>query len=269
MKEMTLQEVQQVSLDVMQNIHDFCIANNVKYSLCGGSLIGTFRHKGFIPWDDDIDIAMPRADYERFCKLYQDSDRYKLFCLERSNSDMTFARVCEMQRTRVKPYCKCFTEQTGIWVDIFPFDRVDDNHDVYIKKLKSLRRFSTLLFLRRYISKPTQEVAGFLDKIKLICYKCLFRFDIIKLLTKYNQKCINFCDGETYSIGCVAFLQYFGKEHYSKKMMETTFEAPFEDRHFMVMNGYEEYLHKVYGNYMEIPPVEKRVQHSGQTNYWK
>ena len=77
MKQMTNEEIQQVSLKIMKDIHDFCVKNNISYSLYGGSAIGAIRHKGFIPWDDDLDIAMPRPDYDRFIKTYRSEKGYK------------------------------------------------------------------------------------------------------------------------------------------------------------------------------------------------
>ena len=70
MQELTLKELQQASLDILKDVHSFCEANQIQYSIAYGTLIGALRHKGFIPWDDDVDIVMPRPDFERFCKIY-------------------------------------------------------------------------------------------------------------------------------------------------------------------------------------------------------
>ena len=70
MKEIQIDELKSIQLAILEYVHDFCIKNNIRYSLCGGTLIGAVRHKGYIPWDDDIDIIMPRDDYEKFCSLF-------------------------------------------------------------------------------------------------------------------------------------------------------------------------------------------------------
>ena len=77
MQELTLKELQQVSLDIIKDVHSFCVNNNITYSIAYGTLIGALRHKGFIPWDDDVDIVMPRPDFERFCREYR-SDKLRL-----------------------------------------------------------------------------------------------------------------------------------------------------------------------------------------------
>lgn len=83
METLSLKDIQGVLLRIMKYIHSFCVENDIKYSLCGGTLIGAIRHKGFIPWDDDIDITIPRPDYDRFVKIFKDSDEFKLFAPER------------------------------------------------------------------------------------------------------------------------------------------------------------------------------------------
>ena len=105
MREMTLKEIQQVSLGILKDIHKFCVEHDIQYSLCYGTLLGAIRHKGFIPWDDDIDITMPRPEFDRFIKSYQSEKGYRLFAAENNDGDtevsVPFARVCEMQRTFV------------------------------------------------------------------------------------------------------------------------------------------------------------------------
>lgn len=86
MKEMTLREVQLFELDILKDVHEFCMANHINYSLAYGTLIGAIRHKGFIPWDDDIDIVMPRPDYDRFCRTYKSQAGYEIFSPIQGNS---------------------------------------------------------------------------------------------------------------------------------------------------------------------------------------
>ena len=86
MKEMTLREVQLFELDILKDVHEFCMANHINYSLAYGTLIGAIRHKGFIPWDDDRDIVMPRPDHDRFCRTYKSEAGYEIFSPIQGNS---------------------------------------------------------------------------------------------------------------------------------------------------------------------------------------
>ena len=141
MREMTLTEVQQACLDILKDIHNFCQQNGIKYTLQGGTLLGAIRHKGFIPWDDDIDIAMPREDYDRFIRTYTSKKGYKLFSRElapmRKSVFLAFSRVCEMQKTfvdcRMLPWT---SEETGVWVDVFPLDGIEDSPAIREKRCK-------------------------------------------------------------------------------------------------------------------------------------
>ena len=129
MKEMSLKDIQSISLEILKDVHAFCVKNNIKYTLQGGTLLGSVRHNGFIPWDDDIDIAMPRPDYEKFCRNYVSKKGYQLICRQNNECYIMFARVAEMEKTIAKCDILPWTNKsTGIWIDIFPLDGVEDDY---------------------------------------------------------------------------------------------------------------------------------------------
>ena len=101
MKELTLKEIQQYGLDVLLHVHEFCVAHDIPYSLAYGTLIGAVRHKGFIPWDDDIDIIMTRENFDRFLRVYQSSGDFLLVSPNDKKSYLAFARVCDMKNSEI------------------------------------------------------------------------------------------------------------------------------------------------------------------------
>lgn len=119
---MTLRELQLFALEILKDVHQFCTQNNIKYSLYAGTLLGAIRHQGFIPWDDDIDIVMPREDYNKFCQTYR-SERFNLFNRDNDSSfQLAYARVCDIKRTLYKAVEPCSKKPTGVWIDVFPAD---------------------------------------------------------------------------------------------------------------------------------------------------
>ena len=133
MKEMTTKEVQQVSLDILKDFHNFCIKNGLHYSLSGGTLLGAVRHNGFIPWDDDIDVQMPRPDYDKLLHTYQSENGYKIYSRElpefaEQKMFYTHARICDTSRTHVDTGIRPWiSENVGIWIDILPCDGISSD----------------------------------------------------------------------------------------------------------------------------------------------
>lgn len=274
MKEMTLRELQLFSLEILKDVHQFCMDNNICYSVSDGTMIGAIRHKGFIPWDDDIDIVMRRPDFERFCSIYK-SERFKLKYREQDkNCFVPYARVYDTDRTWVKtlkPWCD--DDEAGVCIDVFPVDGVTENKDSFRKYYKRSR----LLFRCNSISRAAFYPFSFKKTIsfnvKLLAMKIVF---LNGILTDWfcrgvikRAKAIKY--GETNYWGnlssmCDGIMDYHRVDTFTDvSLME------FEDTKVMVMNGYDEYLRDKYNDYMQLPPEEKRVAHLSYHNvfYWR
>lgn len=271
MREMSLKEIQQVSLEILSEVHEFCVSNGIKYTLQGGTLLGAIRHKGFIPWDDDIDIAMPRPDFEKFCELYLKSGKYKLFCSGHSKEScyLAFARICEMQNTDVDCSEIPWTcVNTGIWIDVFPLDGANDNHkeaNEVVKKIKSLWEKQ---YRVRYARRRFSHVKGLTGKIKLLVQKMLY------YSTSPIKRHINMCKsipyGDTSHYCNFSYCDYGMHEYHRTDVLKETILHDFEGHKFCIMEGYDEALKEKYGNYMQLPPIEQRVrQHDANMHYWK
>ena len=153
MKKMTIEEIHGVNLEILKHIHQYCLQNGYRYNIGWGTLIGAVRHGGFIPWDDDSDIMMPRPDYDRFIKEYEDSSKYRLYAPQRRNSGLAYARLCEMEDTyfgQVNPWTK---ENPGVGVDIFPIDSLSDDHDQFFNDTEKLAQMRNDTFRIRSQTK--------------------------------------------------------------------------------------------------------------------
>ncbi len=261
MKEMTLQEIQSVSLEILKDVHSFCEHSNIKYSLAYGTLLGAIRHQGFIPWDDDIDIVLPRPDFERFCREYQSSHGYTLYAPEDSKSYLTFARVCDNEHTVVKTSSPWCVESTGVWIDVFPLDGVPDEEADFRRHVKKIRKFMMKELRLRYSKLMAfKDVSGAKEILFYLVKRLLFcHYDMASIVHDHIQllKSYNFDESRFYGQLCV--MDYPEKEHNPQEDFTSSLKLPFCDTEFHVMNGYDDFLKRYYGNYMELPPEEDRV----------
>lgn len=275
MKQMTLREIQLVSLDILKDVHEFCVENGIKYTLFGGTLIGAIRHKGFIPWDDDLDIAMPRPEYEKFVKLYNSSKGYKLYCRERQGNDVriAYARLCESEKTYVdESHFPWKSEKSGVWIDIFPLDGAEtelDNAKHQFKMMSKLwmlgihkrRKFKTTL------SKHHSSIISLIKNLATICMGSLLPGSVYDWHIRYMKK-IPFEKATHYAN--FSWLGFGMKEYYKIDALKDFILVPYEDTEFFVMSGYDGALRSKYGDYMQLPPESERVlKHVGNKQFWK
>lgn len=278
MKELTLKELQAVSLDILKDVDAFCKEKGIRYSLAYGTLLGAVRHKGFIPWDDDIDIVMLREDYDRFCREYA-SEKYSLF--SPSNTEdyyLAFARVADMKDTESRtyiPWCGKVQDQ-GVWIDIFPLDYAPDNeeeHNLQYKMFRSLYELSNKVRKTRVLPLPGLPLKF---HIKRIAHGRRFNRRVTRQSPEQVAAWLDFlmrrlCSSPT------GHLSQFGcpdcniREWLKAEDFASFTSLPFEDASFSVMSGYESVLREWFGDYMQLPPENQRVwKSSGYLRfYWK
>lgn len=266
-KEILLDELKVLQMDVLTLIDEFCIEHNIRYSMACGTLLGAIRHRGYIPWDDDIDICVPREDYKKLIAEFPNTykGKIKLASLER---DLDWER----------PYAKAYDDRTvllekantkdviGVNIDVFPIDEVPDNDKEWFSYDKK-RRFLQTLFALKFVK--TSRSRSFLKNIGVIlthiltCFlsnrKFAHKIDIFSQLnnSKGYGRCFECCQG---------LLQ---KKPFSKSLFDCLIYIPFEDRSYMAFKDADKYLTNGYGDYMKLPPEEKRVTHHKFKAYWK
>lgn len=243
-------DLQSKILDIMKEIHNICVANDIKYSLCGGSMIGAVREKGIIPWDDDIDIFMTPDNYQKFLEVIKDYSGDKVEFLLPSNKDYIypFIKAVDKNTTLIENITADHIRYTmGVYVDIFPLVSVKNIKNKY----RTFSRFYTLKCMlakikRKNLNLKQKIVKPFVVFIPVSIFK--------KILLSYNKSAKKgkfYYDPDGYNTKAV----------FPKEWMAEYILMPFEDTEFYVMKEYDKYLTQVFGNYMQRPPVEQQASH--------
>ena len=253
-------ELKTIQLDLLRKTAEFCEKNNIRYFLCGGTLIGAIRHHGYIPWDDDIDISMPRPDYDRFISTFNNPNNYYQV-IDMSNDPkygFPFAKVHDT-RTIVNEL-QYARDSFGVFIDIFPIDGVGEDKQVLrILKLRKLLHTKKANFSNRTITKM---IINFFGKI------ILAPFSIHNLLTMMDREARKYPFGSTERAGAI-INPYGTREIVNLKVFERAIPAQFEDREYMIPIGYDIWLKSIYGDYMQLPPEDKRHSPHVSIAYWK
>lgn len=254
------EEVKAIELDMLKQFDVFCQKYNLEYFLCGGTLLGAIRHKGFIPWDDDIDIAMHRIDYDKMIKLVSEKGiggNIVLKCLECKNSEYPFAKLANTKTQINEKYLKT-KKNTNIWIDIFPIDIVpDSNADLY-KISKKIEIYKKLLGISH--SNPLQGKSKGRMIVKLLSYPFIKIYGSERIAEKI-QKAVNKYSVNESNYRMILVWGYGIKEKMEKKVFDSSVEREFEGQLFPVPIGWDEYLKALYGDYMILPPIEERRKH--------
>jgi lipopolysaccharide cholinephosphotransferase len=262
MKQLTLPEIKKKELNILKAYADFCDANNLTYFLCGGTLLGAIRHKGFIPWDDDIDVFMPRPDFEKFVEMTGHSPINKNYetCFYRDTKTIIaypFVKVIDMQ-TKVIEKTKTEDACMGIWIDVFPIDGF--SHNMFINKLFCKRKLAWKRLCFTY-SDDLSKVTDLKKKIgKALVMPFLKLMGQDRLFSKLEKICRKYDYEKSENVGCTVW-GYKIKELIKKSDLIPASKITFEGMEFAAPAVPEAYLSSIYGDYMQLPPEEKRINH--------
>lgn len=259
---LTLDEVKTIELEMLVWFHSICEAHNIQYSLCGGTLLGAIRHKGFIPWDDDIDVCMSRQEYNKFVSLIKKQrikvpNHYSVNCPELNNTEYPFIKIYDL-RTECEIEFKD-EENNALWIDVLPVDGLPDRQND-VKKIYKRAAFLRNMILWR-MARPGEG--------KNVVRKAIKPAFIIiaKMFPKmyFTKKMVNLINSNPYIksdyVGVVVWGLYGIGEKMSKIGFEKKVYVEFEKQKFLAMSCYKEYLTGIYGDYMQLPPLEKRKSH--------
>lgn len=254
-------KVWQAELDILEKVIDVCDKNNIKYFLASGTLLGAVRHKGFIPWDDDIDLVMKREDYNRFLEIAEKSIKYPYFlqCYKTEKNYMRgHAQIRNSETTAIIRGDKNNTYNKGIFIDVFPLDNVPDGkikRKIFLDELIFRKKMLMLYFQRSNIKKDSIK-----SMIKLAIIKVYWSiFNLEKSILKYEKALQKYDKINTEENGSLGFRPNDTK--FKNSWFEGEVEVDFEYLKLKAPRGYHEFLTSQYGDYMKLPENKNGSAH--------
>lgn len=264
-----LEKLHNVHIEMLNDFKAVCEKHSLPYFALFGTAIGAVRHKGFIPWDDDIDVGMLRADFDRFLEIADTELGEKYFILSPYTDKRCASSVVKLMLRDTKfvsaltPNAKC---PQCIFMDIFPFDNVAPDEKARQRQLKVTTFLDRLLYLcgTPYPIIPLKGFVG--EAAAAICFLTHYALKILHIsprfvFRQFEKQCEKYNGMET------EYITGFGqptalRKMFKKKDMFPLTEVPFENTTIHLLGNNDEELRKVYGDYMQIPPPEKQINHA-------
>lgn len=257
MRQIGLDELKRLQLQILDEVVEFCNRHQIKYFLLGGTLLGAVRHQGYIPWDDDIDIGMLREDYDRFIQLFTETanEQYYLY----GN---------EVNKKAPFPFIKCCLKETlmtegvraefGINIDIFPIDSISSyDYKSIMKKIYLIKYLIGLKNSEMVVDYKNIRLRSLVKLIVVNLLSCIPNSLLLNIVYKILEKeRKNFPNKK----GNLVW-GYKEKELVSPNIFDEIIFLDFEGKQYSVPKRYDEWLQALFGNYMELPPIEQRVSH--------
>lgn len=266
MKTIGLEELKLIQLNTLSVIDKFCREKNINYSMGCGTMLGAARHKGYIPWDDDIDIYLLREDYDKLMAQFPEKcENIKIASLQRDRKwNRAYGKAYDY-RTEIQDAGNKY--HIGIGIDVFPIDRVPENEKewiIYDKRRRFYQKIYEWKISMIFRKGRAKWKYLFLPFTKLFLLPFSSRA-IAKFLQRYSMKYQN--TDTKYVFECCQGI--FQKRRFKRITLENTIDMQFEDRLFRGMKDYDEYLSNAYGDWRKLPPKEKQIPHHIFNAWWK
>lgn len=264
MEELTLKKLREIQLSILKEVAAFCDNHGINYFLCGGTLLGAIRHKGYIPWDDDIDIMLPRPDYEKLLIHFKSEDLVLHSSKRDDNFINPFVKISDKRTILIENISN--GNNIGVNIDVFPIDGFPEGQDEMKNHIRKIGRLRKILSLQ---SLKYRSERSFFKNITVIFTKpFVLLLSPKKISERIEQEAIKYSFDHSKKAG-IAVWGYGDKEVCPKKAFVDNIVVSFEGINFKAPLNYDLYLSTVYGNYMELPPENKRISHHDFKAYLK
>lgn len=267
---MTHEQIQSCMLEMLIEFHDFCLKYKIDYSLMGGTLLGAIRHKGFIPWDDDVDVAVKAEDYDKLLKIIKkhpylnEKKKYKFLYPSTIPSCYPFIKIID-ENTIVYEKNISHKYRTGVWIDVFKMSYLpDDEHQMQsaFKKVSWYKRMNQICIAGNIKDLKFKLIYPFILPIRFI-------FSLFGIDSRYCcRKMMSFdtCfDTETYGLLC--WPENILIDTFKKEWFDELIEGTFEGYPFLIPKAYDQVLSHAYGDYMKLPDEKDRLIHGFDAFY--
>lgn len=259
MCEVTVTDIQYKIFTIFKEVDSVCKKNNIRYYAIGGTCLGAVRHKGFIPWDDDLDIAMPRKDYEKFISIAERDLPENLRLLggtEIRKYECLFIKVHDVNTTFIhRNYESCVERYSGVYIDIMPLDGLSENRFVRSINFARLRVLARLNVNHRF------GVDFYHTGFRLLLWKIIDIYMKRKpydFFSKEREKILKKYDFDTSTYSCYGWSLLAKKITFLKEDFGAHIELPFMDYIMRCPQGYDDFLKTMFGEYMKLPPEEQQ-----------
>lgn len=261
MNRLSLQDIQSIELDILQVVNDICEKHNLTYYLIGGTLLGAIRHSGFIPWDDDIDIALPRNDYDRLEAVCRNElpKHYKWIDYKDDHRlPYHFGKICDMRTSLIEKCRQDYRVRLGVYIDVFPLDGVANNrlmrliHYGWIKTLRGL-------LIANYVDNRWPR--HIFKRLAIFFCQRVMTNSVIRLIHDLLENSRRRYPYHTSKDICNYSGSYGWREAFPKAWIARENTAKFEGLELRVFGEYDKYLRRVYGDYQKLPPMDRRRSH--------